>query len=211
MRRLKAMAYLAVSLLCSFAVEAHAGVLTWTGDTIASGLTWHRPTVNANPGSVLALAGGGQTYYAEQFTVSQTGSYDLDVTATDAGLGGWGSGSTQSIVAFLYGVSFDPSKPLVNEIENGSCGSACASPDWSHGLIAGVNYWIVVSGYCGDGSGATVSECSKGTQGGAFAASLTGPGNIVNVVPEPQSLALICVALLAFAGSVRVRRTKFPT
>lgn len=199
MKRIKAMACVAATLL-GMAAEAGAGVLTWTGDTTLSGQTWHRTTINTNPGTVLALAGGGQQYQAQQFTVSLNGLYGLDVNATGAGTAGWGSGSTQSIIAFLYGNAFDPLQPALNQLGNGSCGPGCARPDWSHELTAGTQYWIVVSGYCGDRSNATVLECLDGVQGGPFTATLSGPGEVVAAVPEPHSLALAGVALLGLAG-----------
>src|SRR5436853_6020235 len=117
MRRELVMAWLAVVLsFCGF--EAHAGLLSWSGNTLTTGLTWHRPTINTNPGAVLALSGGGQAYQAQQFTVSQTGLYALDVSATGPGSGIWSDASTQSVLSFLYGGSFDPTLPLLNQLEN---------------------------------------------------------------------------------------------
>lgn len=192
--------------MAALAGQASAGTITWTGDTSTSGLTWHRPTVNSNPGSSLALVGGGESYEAFEFTVSQTGTYNLNTNSTGVGTGYWNSASTGSVIAFLYGNAFDPLNPLNNQLENGSCGNACAVPAWSRMLTAQVDYWLVVTGYCGDRSGATVGDCNnRSVTSGPFTATLAGPGDIL-AVPEPQSFALVGVALLA-AGVCSSRRT----
>ena len=101
------------------------------------------------------------------------------------------------------GVCIDP---MTDNLDCGSCGIACATPSWAHTLTAGTHYWVVVSGYCGDGSGATVGgECPRGVQGGPFAASLSGPGDI-SAIPEPLSVALAGVALLGLVGTTRKDR-----
>lgn len=62
----------------AFALSAvgvlQAGTLTWNGNT-AGNLTWNRPTINTDPGSYLALVGGGQGYLGEEFTVDTSGNY----------------------------------------------------------------------------------------------------------------------------------------
>ena len=207
MRIVKVVAAMAAVVLGLGGLQARAGTLSWTGDTLQDGLSWHRPTVNHNPGAVLALVGGGERYLVEHVVVDTTGSYALTVNATGKGVGDWASGSTQSILSFLYAGAFDPDQPLVGEIENGSCGSACGQRDWTHTLTAGTDYFVVITGYCGTGIGATSFECAPvNTQldAGPFEASLTGPGNIA-AVPEPASFALV---LLALAGVVASRRKR---
>jgi len=197
----------AVISLCAGATQATAATLSWTGDTSAANApTWHRPSVNSNPGTYLALAGSGQGYFEKGFTVDQTGSYSLNVVATGPGTGGWDNGSTRSILAFLYEVSFDSASPLINQIENGGCG-ACGTPNWSHVLTAGTQYFVVITGYCGANS--QVLECygPNMMQEGPFSASLTGPGGF-SAVPEPAAWAMMLLGFGALGATLRSRRAR---
>ncbi len=208
------LAIVAAASLGAISAPANAGTLDWTGNTSAAdgASTWHRPTVNTNPGLFLALAGSGQGYIEQGFTVDQTGNYSLTVSATGPGIGGWSNGSAQSILAFLYKGSFDAALPLINQIENGKCGgSGCGTPNWSHNLIAGTQYFIVVTGYCGKNS--QVGECNPitGLQEGPFKASLTGPGAILAIgsaVPEPATWAMMIIGFGAAGATLRGRRTR---
>ncbi len=90
------------------------------------------------------------------------------------------------------------------------------SSSWSHSLVAGIDYWIVVTGYCGTGNGpgtGSVAGCTGPStlEEGPFAASLTGPGTITALgeegdnVPEPSSFALLLgpAVLLSVLGRRR--------
>jgi hypothetical protein len=175
-----------------------ASTLFWDGNTTTTGggLTWTRPTILSDPPTQLALVGGGQGYVAEEFTVGTSGSYSFTVAQNGTGTGQW-DGVNGNILGFLYQNSFTPSSPLTNVIEDGS-----GSSSWSHSLVTGVDYWIVVTGYCGTGSGpgtGDVAGCSGPStlEEGPFAASLTGPGAITALgeegdnVPEPSSFTLL--------------------
>jgi hypothetical protein len=199
---------LLISLGLSAGGVVRASMLFWDGNTISAdgGLTWTRPTILSNPPTQLALVGGGQGYLAEEFTVGTSGSYSFTVAQNGVGIGQW-DGVNGNILGFLYDNSFTPSSPLTNVIADGG-----GSSSWSHSLVAGVDYWIVVTGYCGTGSGpgtGSVAGCSGPStlEEGPFAASLTGPGTITPLgeegdnVPEPSSFALVLGAavLLLYA------------
>jgi hypothetical protein len=187
-----------ISLGLSANGVVRASMLFWDGNTTSAGggLTWNRPTILSNPPTQLALVGGGQGYVAEEFTVGTSGSYSFTVAQNGVGIGQW-DGVNGNILGFLYQNSFTPSSPLTNVIEDGG-----GSSSWSHSLVAGIDYWIVVTGYCGTGSGpgtGSVAGCTGRTtlEEGPFAASLTGPGTITALgeegdnVPEPSTFALV--------------------
>ena len=136
-------------LILAFTVPpAKADTLTFTGNTLGTDQVWTRPTILTDPPTITALVGGGQGWVAQEFSVGTTGSYTYSSVATGAGIGGWGSTTEQTIVGFLYENSFDSTAPLTNVLlSNGGAAS------WSATLTAGTNYFVVVTGYCGTGSG----------------------------------------------------------
>jgi hypothetical protein len=169
--------------------------------------------VDDDPPTYLADVGGGQGYTAEEFTVSTSGTYSFSVQANGTGSGDWNS-VAGNILGFLYQNSFDPTQSLTNVIENGG---APAKSSWSHSLVAGTDYWIAVTGYCGTGSGpgsGSVVGCSGPStlEEGPFSASLSGPGTITvigesgNGVPEPATFTLLLVSVLLLKGPAALRR-----
>jgi hypothetical protein len=186
-----------------------AATLSWTGDTSSAGggLVWNRPTLNNNPPTSLALAGGGEGYLALEFVVDTAGSYAFSVQENGLGTGDWDSVSG-NILGFLYQTSFNPATPLTNIVTNGGPG---AHSSWSASLAPGTDYWMVITGYCGTGSGpglGSVAGCTGPAtlEEGPFSASLAGPGNITalgqsgDVVPEPSMFGVLLGSLLLLGG-----------
>ena len=61
----------------------------------------------------------------------------------------------------------------------------------------------MVTGYCGNATGATVGDCNnRSVTSGPFTSTLTGVGDI-SLVPEPASIALVGLGLLAAAAARR--------
>jgi hypothetical protein len=206
---------LLIGLELSASGVVRASMLFWDGNTTTTGggLTWSRPTILSDPPTQLAVVGGGQGYVAEEFTVGTSGSYSFSVAQNGVGIGQW-DGVNGNILGFLYQNSFTPTSPLTNVIEDGG-----ASSSWSHNLVAGTDYWIVVTGYCGTGNGpgtGSIAGCSGPStlEEGPFAASLTGPGTITPLgeegdnVPEPSSFALVLGAGVLL-WTLRRRRQAF--
>jgi len=175
---------------------------SWSGTTIGAP-TWTRSTIDDDPGTFLAKVGGGEGYFAEELTVGTTGNYTFTVQQNGTGTGDW-DGVAGNILGFLYQNPFDPSNSLSNQLWNGGPG---AYSSWQYNLVAGEDYWIVVTGYCGTGSGPGYGQVPGCTgpatlEEGPFTASLTGPGT-VRPVPEPGTLLLLGASLAGFVGLQR--------
>lgn len=141
------------------------------------------------------------------------------VTQNGTGSGDW-DGVGGNILGFLYQSPFDPSNSLTNLLWNGG---PPATSSWSYNLVAGNDYWIAISGYCGTGSGSgsgSVAGCTGPAtlEAGPFSASLTGPGNITALgqkgttpTPEPDTLLLFGTALAGLIGLERIRSLVKPS
>ena len=169
-----------VATLCA-STFVSAGVLTFA-DTTVAGPLWNRPIQNGIFVPVsLSLVGTNVAYDVTHFQVDTTGVYDILVTATAPA--NWDN------YTFLYKGAFDPTQPLVNVmIGNDNFATIGLSGFNGLGLSTGTDYFLVETGFNNTDAG-TYSAQITGLTGTAFLPS--------NNVPEPSSLALVGVALLA--------------
>jgi len=131
----------------------------------------------------MSILGANVNYQKLEFTVTATGSYSFLSTAT----GGWDN------FLFLYGPSFNPAAPLVNGLIGNDDFSGIGTSGFTFSLTAGNSYVAVTTGFEG------------GVDFGAYANSITGPGN-VNVVPEPGTYGLMALGLAVVGFAARRSR-----
>ncbi len=166
----------------------------------------------------LRWRGRRRGYLAQEFVVDAAGNYSFSVQENGLGTGDWDSVSG-NILGFLYQTSFNAATPLTNVVTNGGPG---AHSSWSASLTAGTDYWLVVTGYCGTGSGpglGAVAGCSGPAtlEEGPFTASLTGAGNITaigqsgDVVPEPGMVGVLLGSLIWLGGRSALRANRHRT
>jgi hypothetical protein len=159
---------------------ASAGVVTFN-DTTAGGATWNRPLAG-DPPTVLSGVGTNTPYDVNGFFVDQSGSYTFQSTATNPV--SWDNFS------FLYQLAFDQTQQFLNVLIGNDDNPSIGLAGFTYSLVAGVNYYLVQTGF---------SNISFG----AYSTEIQGPGNIMLSsisVPEPGSLALVGAALLAALG-----------
>jgi hypothetical protein len=156
---------------------------SFNGDTTGAS-PFNRPT---EPGDALSDIGTAVPYYALNFSVNLSGSYNFSALPGD-------SSSFDSFI-HVYSGSFNPSAPLNNFLaanDDAPGGSAFGSALNGLSLIAGNNYTFVIDGF-------------GNSDFGPFSANISGPGS-VSPVPEPSALALIGIGS-ALAGLARRRLT----
>jgi PEP-CTERM motif len=101
-------------------------------------------------------------------------------------------------VLFLYQTSFDPDRPLINGLIgdddfDGRLLSGVGTSGFDVALSPGVAYYLVTTGF-------------EPEDQGAYLNLIRGPGEIVSVIPEPDSYALLAMGLGAVVLAVRGRR-----
>lgn len=172
----------------TLSASAFADTVNLAGDTTGAPL-FTRPTETG------ARSFFSVPYNVYQFNVTTSGQFTFNLTALDP--------STYDTFLHLFVDAFNPmdlSDPAANFLaanddlnpNDPTLGSRLLNVN----LTAGTTYFLVVDGFFG-------------TDAGAYAASITGPGTI-NVVPEPSTTALCLFALagIAFVARRQVRRAR---
>ena len=136
------------------ATPSLAASLSYTGTTVGEA-TWSRPLANGvNPPVALAAVGTNVPFSAFQFNVDTTGAYDFLSTSTDPA--NWDN------YTFLYVNSFDSTNPLDNiVIANNNFPTKGLSGFNNVSLTAGLNYFLVTSGFADADAGAFLNTISS--------------------------------------------------
>lgn len=124
----------------------------------------------------LSAVGTATHYQVIAFTVSITGSYTWQNTAT--------SPANWDNFTFIYQNSFNPAAALVNGVASNDDNPSVGLSGFTVALTAGTNYFYVVTGFDNDDQGAWRADVSS-TSGGQV------------IVPAPSALALAGMGLLA--------------
>ena len=155
----------ATCLALSTAAPSLAGSLSYSGTTVGQP-TWNRP-LSGNPPTSLSGVGTATRYSVFEFFVDTSGAYNFLSVATNPA--NWDN------YTFLYQNSFNPLAPLTNVLRgNDDFPDVGQSGFNGVSLTAGVNYFLVTTGF-------------GNTSTGAFTNTITGPGNIA-AVPTPALL-----------------------
>lgn len=169
---------LALAAAAAFTLPAQA--VTLAGDT-TNGPVWNRPFESL---SGLSAFGAGVNYEVTPFTVTASGSYVFQNTAT------WDN------FTFVYANTFNPATPLVNGLVGNDDNPDLGLSGFTTALTAGTSYFYVVTGF-------------DSTEFGAYSAAVTGPGDVIlTAVPEPGTYGLMGLGLAAVLLGARRRRER---
>lgn len=137
--------------------------------------------------SGLSAVGTDVAFDTYGFTVSASGDYSVRSFAE-----GFLRGDPWDQFIFLYSGSFDPSQPLVNGVIADDDFNEIGRSGFDIALNAGTTYFLVTTGFENDDQG-------------RFVNIIRGPGDVIPVVPEPETYALLAMGLLAVTFAVRRR------
>jgi hypothetical protein len=156
--------------------------------------TTEAPTFNRalSDFSDLSAVGTDVAYDVFAFSVGVDGLYTVRSFAE-----GLRAGEPWDQFLFLYASSFDPSMPLLNGlIGNDDFNSTIGRSGFDVALTTGTAYYLVTTGFDNEDAG-------------RFLNVVRGPGDILPVVPEPGTYALLAMGLFGVAFAVR-RRAQLP-
>jgi hypothetical protein len=143
--------------------------------------------------SALSSVGTAVPYDVFSFSVDTSGLYTfLSVAAKDS------TGVRWDNFLLLYQGSFDPAHATANGVVGNDDAKSVGFSAFSDvSLSTGTAYYLVTTGY-------------SNTSSGQFVDFISGPGNIIAVVPEPETYAMLALGLLV-VGLKAGRRTRAVT
>jgi hypothetical protein len=149
--------------------------------------------------SDLSAVGLDVAYDVFGFSVTASGTYQVRSIA-EGYFGGDDDTPPWDQFVFLYQTSFDPSQPLVNGViadddYDGIVLNGIGASGFDVALTAGTSYFLVTTGFAPDDAGQYLNV-------------IRGPGEIIPVIPEPGTYALLAMGLGAVVLAVRRRRSE---
>ncbi len=174
----------ALAALAIAAAAAPATAAFYVDDTTGSP-TYNRPLADL---SGLSAVGTDVLYDVFAFTVSLAGDYRVRSFAE-----GVFKDAAWDQMLFLYAGAFDAAAPLANALIGNDDLDGIGRSGFDVSLSADTTYYLVTTGFGNE-------------DGGRYLNVIRGPGEVIPVVPEPETYALLAAGLMAVAFAVRRRR-----
>lgn len=168
----------------AFALTVPASAAFYLDDT-TGGPTFTRALEDF---SGLSVFGVDVAYDVYAFSVTTSGDYSVRSFAA-----GVFKDDPWDQFIFLYQDSFDPAQPLINGVIADDDFNGVGRSGFDIALSAGTAYYLVTTGF------------ETGDEG-RFLNIIRGPGEIIPVIPEPETYALLAMGLGAVVLAVRRRR-----